>query len=330
MIHERCGGTFETGEKIMRISKATQAAVAGSILVAAVTGAQAQPDPKFTGARFDINRDRAKASDIGRCAKAQPFLVPTLYLYTSARVKVSAGGGLNNASAKARVYVDLPEKPELQRMAGVFQDQIVGQLRAAGYQVLTWDDIKGDVTDKARMKINPRYGMPTKDFRNFPGVDFVVATPSDDQALDYGMFGPTRNFDKATARTGATQLVTEVYLIAPDMSASASKSQGLTYKNSSAKINYLPSLHIGAIMMYGITAKGAWCSLGVQEMGWRPLALPAGEIRQVSRDTTSYGDWATLSSDYTFVVDEPAMRIGVDAAARSLGRLVTDTMQGRK
>src|SRR5205085_330498 len=82
-----------------------------------------------------------------------------------------------------------PSKAELQQLAGRIESDIVGQLRAAGFTVLTYDDVKQDVSGRARMAANARYGMPTHDSRAFPGMDFVVATPADEQTLDYGLSG---------------------------------------------------------------------------------------------------------------------------------------------
>ena len=42
-------------------------------------------------------------------------------------------------------------------------------------------------------------GVPL--WRAFAGMDFTVATPTDEQALDFGLMGPQSNYGKAAQRT---------------------------------------------------------------------------------------------------------------------------------
>lgn len=291
------------------------------------TVAQAQA---FSGAAFEINRDRVRLGGIGSCAKGTTYLIPTLYLHVTARNTQHAGGGLGNAGSKARVFVQGPDKAALQQLAAQIHADIVGQMRAAGFTVLTFDDVKADVADRGRMESNPRYGMPTHGARAFPGIDFVVVTPTDEQALDYGMMGPQANFGKAATHVNATLLLPEVFLTLPQLGASASKSEGLTWRSSEAKISFDPAMHLAGANVYGATAKGAWCSILVPEHGGRLPAPVAGEFREISVVRDDYGDWSTKRGDFTFMVDDAAFRTGALAVGRSLGRLITDTMSGRK
>jgi len=203
-------------------------------------------------------------------------------------------------------------------------------MRAAGYTVLTFDDVRGDVADKARMASNPRYGMPTHGQRAFPGIDFVVVTPNDEQALDYGLMGPQANYGKAAQHTGATLLLPEVFLTLPQLSGSANTGQWLSWRTSEAKISFDPAMHLAGANVYGATAKGGWCSIAVPEHGARWPAPVAGEFRELSVTTEDYGDWSTKRGDFTFVVDDAAFRTGALAVGHSLGRLITDAMSGRK
>jgi hypothetical protein len=307
-----------------RLRKLAQAA--GVLAALAITSAaQAQ---SFNGDAFEINRERVKLGTIKSCAKSATYLVPTTYLYITARNAQSAGGGLGNAKSKARVYVEGLTKSEIQGLAGKIQDEIVGQLRSAGYTVLTYADVKADVADVARMTANPRYGMPTHDRRANPGVDFFVATPDDEQALDYGLMGPQANFTKAAQRTGATLLLPEVFLTMPQLGATASKSEGLTWRSSEANISFDPSLHLAGATVWGLTAKGAWCSIVIPEHGMRLPAPVAGQFRELSVTSDKYGDWSVKRGDFTFVVDNAAFDTGALAVGRSLARLIVDSMNG--
>ncbi len=294
------------------------------------TVAQAQSAQQFSGAAFEINRDRVRLGTIGSCAKGTTYLIPTLYLHVTARNTQHAGGGLGNAGSKARVFVQGPDKAGLQQLAAQIHADIVGQMRAAGFTVLTFDDIRADVADRGRMTANPRYGMPTHGARAFPGIDFVVVTPNDEQALDYGMMGPQANYGRAAQHSGATLLLPEVFLTLPQLGASASTSQGLTWRSSEAKISFDPAMHLGGANVYGSTAKGAWCSILVPEHGQRLPAPVAGEFREIGVMRDDYGDWSTKRGDFTFVVDDAAFRTGALAVGHTLGRLITDTMSGRK
>lgn len=164
----------------------SHAVLATSLLL--LVGA-APPPQQFMGAAFEINRDRVRFGAIGSCVKSTTYLVPTTYLYIAARTRVGAGGTLGKAGVRAAVYTDGLTRSGIQQLAAQMQNEIVGQLRAAGHTVLTFDDVRSDVADKSRMENNPRYGMPTKTMRQFPGLDFFVAVPSDEQAVDYGTWG---------------------------------------------------------------------------------------------------------------------------------------------
>lgn len=304
------------------------AGAAATFAMLATSAAQAQ---NFNGTSFEINRERVRLGTIKTCAKNETYLVPTAYLYVTIRNSLSAGGGLGAAKAKARVYIDGLRKSELQGLAANIQDQIVTQLRAAGYKVLTYDDVKSDVADKERMKPNPRYSIATHDSRAFPGMDFAVASPTDEQTLDYGLLGPQANFGKAAQRTGATLLLPEVYITLPQLGAQANKTQTLTWRSSSASISFDPAMHMAGANVYGSTAKGGWCSILVPEHGGRVPALVAGEFKELSVSEEKLGDdWSTRRGDYSFVVDNAAFDTGVNTVSKTLAHLVVDSMNGVK
>ncbi|MBO9602642.1 MAG: hypothetical protein J7496_09075 [Novosphingobium sp.] len=305
----------------MKIRNALAAAMALALL-----GGAAPPAQDFNGAKFEINRDRVTYGTLKTCAKGTTYLVPTTYLYVTARTRLSAGGGLGKAKAKARVFIEGLSRSELQELSGQITDAIVARLRASGYTVLTWDDVKGDVADKERWPDNPRYGVPTHDARLFPGTDFAVAAPSDEQALSYGLMGPAANFGKAAQRTGATLLLPEIYLTLPQLGGSTSQ----TYSGTHASISFDPAMHLAGAYVYGATAKGGWCSINVPEHGVRTPAPFAGEFTELGVKEETFGDeWSTKSGDYTFAVNDAAFRTGVLATGRSLASLIGDAMDGK-
>jgi hypothetical protein len=299
-------------------------------MLAVLMPAGMSPAQDFSNAQFEINRDRVRLGTIKTCAKNATYLVPTTYLYVTARTKLSAGGGLGLAKSKARVFIEGLNKQELQSLAAKVTGEIVGQLRASGYTVLTWDDVKGDVAGKERWPDNPRYGMPTHDARAFPGTDFVVATPSDEQALSYGLTGPAANFGKAAQRTGATLLLPEIYFTLPQLGASASKQDILGYRNSTANISFDPAMHMAGANVYGATAKGGWCSIGVPEHGVRVPAKVSGQFQELQVTKDKNEEWSLTQGDFAFVIDDAAFQAGVLATGRTLAHLIADAMNGKK
>ena len=287
-------------------------------------------DPQFSGASFEINRPRVQFGTMGSCAKGTTYLVPTTYLYIAARTKVGAGGTLGKVGMRATAYTDGLTKSGIQQLAAQMHNEIVSQLRAAGYTVLTFDDVRADVADKGRMPVNPRYGMPTKDMRQFPGVDFFVATPSDEQAVDFGMMGPQANYSRAAQRTGATLLMPQVWLTLPQLSATASNAEGFTWRSSKAGITGSPAMKLAGAWVNGLTAKGAWCSITVPEHGMRLPAPVAGTFSELGTSTDDYGEWSVKRGDWSFQVDDAAFRSGALLVGRSFGKLIADAMAGRK
>lgn len=304
--------------------------ISAAAMIASLAVSTAASAQDFNGANFEINRDRVRYGTIGTCAKSTTFLVPTTYLYVTIRNQIKAGGGISGVGAKARMFVEGLRKSELQQLAAQVTQQVVDSLRGAGYQVLTFDDVRGDVADKARMQPNPRYGVPTHEWRAFPGMDFVVTTPSDEQTLDYGLMGPGANYTKAAQRTGATMLLIEMFFTMPQLGASAGTTEVLNWRSSHANISFNPAMHLAGINVYGGTAKGGWCSILVPEHGVRTPAPHVGEFKELSVRDEDYGEWGFKYGDYAFVLDNQAFDTGVLASGRSLAKLITDTMVSKR
>ena len=94
---------------------------------------------------FELNKDRIKVSSFGGSLKSsKTFLVPTATIMVSASGSVwaQAKNGSANAQAHAKFYVKGLDKALLQNLARQVQDDLVTKLRAAGYTVLTYDDVR--------------------------------------------------------------------------------------------------------------------------------------------------------------------------------------------
>jgi hypothetical protein len=96
-----------------------------------------------------------------------------------------------------------------------------------------------------------------------------------------------------------------------------------------------------AVLGVGLDASAQAISDAVDDLSFGPghdpdalnaarAAPVAGAFREIGVARDDYGDWSTKRGDFTFMVDDGAFRTGALAVGHSLGRLITDTMSGRK
>ena len=110
---------------------------------------------------FEINMDRVKISNFGgNFGGSKTYLIPTVNLVVSARGSVWAKSG--GAKAHGKYYVDGLSKPLLQELARKIQDDLVSRMRAAGYTVLTYEDVKAepDIAGHSRNRPDEKYCRP--------------------------------------------------------------------------------------------------------------------------------------------------------------------------
>ncbi|MCU1349164.1 MAG: hypothetical protein JWO56_2194, partial [Acidobacteria bacterium] len=139
---------------------------------------------------FEINQDRVKVTSFGgNLGSSKTYLIPAVNLVISAQGSVWAKSG--GAKAHGKYYVDGLKKDLLQGLASKIQDDLITRMRAAGYTVLTYDDVKAepDVASHGRNRPDARFGLPTTGGLGMP-VTFVVAAPTDEQAFDAPIQGP--------------------------------------------------------------------------------------------------------------------------------------------
>ena len=140
-----------------------------ALFVSAGRAAEAPP--------FEINMDRVEIAHKSEFAESKTYFIPTVYLRIAAKSTTSIRNG--NASAKMRIFTEGLDKAMLQGLAKKVYDDLVAKVRAAGYTVLTYDDLKADLAGVDRMKPNPKFGYPTKFFTVGSPIDFAIVTPSD-------------------------------------------------------------------------------------------------------------------------------------------------------
>lgn len=190
------------------------------------------------------------------------IVVPTLYLRlpVEGRVAVSqqgsalravGRGNTNTVKASANFKVNGLDKALAQGIAKKAYDDFVGKLRAAGYRVLTWDDIKDQDAMKGadRLAVDATYGLPVED-------GHLVVSPSDAQNIKRGMTGsPFLSMGKSALKEG-TILIPQYTITAPQ--AWGEKGGGVD--SISAGVNLAPSMNLQSAIVALNTHGGGWGS----------------------------------------------------------------------
>lgn len=262
------------------------------------------------------------------------IIVPTLFLKLSvsghifvakqgSALSTIGGGSANTVRASARYAVKGLDKKFAQELAAKAYDDFVAKLRAAGYTVRTYADIKSQLADAKRMNLDSTYGLPTeKDRANVH--QYVVVAPSDEQAFVEGMSGGVFNqfmsLGKSTLGEG-TIVIPTYTIIAPQIGGETSA----TYSTIHAGITSAPGMTLATVSVPLLTQKGGWGDAHLKSQ-YLPIAEKVGEL--TARNTTDKagndfsktvsllsgaGQIKTDSSSFTFVVDHDAYTAGVMA-----------------
>jgi len=190
------------------------------------------------------------------------------------------------AKAKGKFVVAGLDKAYLQSLAKQVQDDFVARLRAEGYTVITYDDVKGsaEVVGMKRYKADDEYGMPTGGGAPGSKNTYLVAFPSDEQAIDPPFQGYPWGFRKLLKELDATMMVPEFIVDAPLLTGA--KKNGVASRGAS--VNVFPDM-----MMYGYTpittAGGAWGSVRMKD-AFSDLGDDVGEIGEAKDDSPKFAN----------------------------------------
>lgn len=179
------------------------------------------------------------------------------------------------AKAKGKFVVAGLDKEFAQSLARQLHDDFVARLRTAGYTVLTYDDVKDnpEVVGMKRYRADDEYGMPTGGPQGSKNT-YVVAFPSDAQAIDPPFQGYAWGFRKVSKELDATLLVPEYVVDAPLLTGS--KRHGIASRGASVSV--FPEMMVNAYVAMA-TAKGGWGSIRLK-----------GPIGDVAEDVGQIGD----------------------------------------
>ncbi len=188
------------------------------------------------------------------------LVIPTLYLSLITQGRVSAvkqSGMFQSGNATARSSANYRvagiDKAYAQKLAQAILDNLITQLRQAGYTVLTYADVKDRDVFKAAAR------DPSASAFNEGGNDYLVVTPSDEQMFKIGFGGIAFSEFWSRGKTriaDATLLIPQFTFHAPQAWAEGSRG----YKSVSATTNVVHGMNMW-------TARVTWLGQPVSRMG---------------------------------------------------------------
>lgn len=275
-----------------------------------------KPPPPNTVVELKVNGEKAFRD-------SETLVVPTFYLKLTVDGSASAVSDSNpfssdtsNARVSMKYKVNGLDKALAQEIAKTAYADFVAKLRAAGYKVLTFDDIKDQVADLKRYDKDAAYGLPVD------GGQLVV-TPTDEMAIKPGMGGnlvsPYQRFGKSTLKEGT--------LIIPTFTLVSPLAKAETY-SSGASLQLFPAMALTQGNVAFLTHGGAWGGANLKKWVFG-LSENVGSVAK-TEDTTPHlantltklgsvlggiGGTNRKSSNWTLTVDRNAYR---DAALKGL------------
>ena len=270
-------GKVLSGAEAQKVAAAPQSAAAAAaqgapvapVVVAAAataTTAPAEPtkevtDQTLAGERLTplaLKLDVINPEDL--LSSNKTLVIPTLYLslITQGRVSATKQSGMfqsGNATARssANYRVEGIDKAYAQKLAQAILDNLITQLRQAGYNVLTYADVKDRDVFKAAAR------DPSASAFNEGSNDYLVVTPSDEQMFKTGFGGIVFSEFWSGGKTriaDATLLIPQFTFHAPQAWAEGSRG----YKSVSATTNVVHGMNMW-------TARVTWLGQPVSRMG---------------------------------------------------------------
>lgn len=281
---------------------------------AAPAPAAAPAAPSFANIQFkpfELNPDRFQESGVKTLGKSTTYYIPSVTLLLSVHGEVWAQK--KGAQAVGKFFVDGVSKEYAQALAKTLHDDLVTKMRAAGYTVKTFDDMKDDpeVAKRDRLKPNERWGLPIR--KDMSGsTKFVVAAPTDAQAFEVGLTGPVHSYMGFAKEKDLVMIVPEYWFTAPQMGAEVSEG----YKRATAGIVIEPAMKLYYASIYFVGPKKDSGYVFVQIHGKRLASESAGTVEQTAERKSDMGvlldyEWKRTSSDFGFTIDPTAYAAGV-------------------
>jgi len=241
------------------------------------------------------------SADVKQIKDAKTYLVPTVTLHLSHHGSISIRNESRGASANASATfgVEGLDKAVAQGLAAKIQEDLVTKLRAAGFNVLTWDDVKDheSITKRDRRTPDKDMGLPSsKDVQG--KLNYMVTNPSDDQAIATGRGWAPMAYMNVAKEKQAVVLWPEIWFDYPQMTAN--KSSG--YRSARAGIAVAPGMDMRSFMVHVMNPKGAGGA--IRAVGPIDVADEVGALEQIgSTSTRIASNIGRRKGDYALTLD---------------------------
>lgn len=233
------------------------------------------------------------------------------------------GGNSNTVNAGAKYQVAGIDEELARSLAKQAYDDFVGQLRAAGYTVLTYDDIKDRdyVRSASRDKGDAKYGLPTE---SAPGSrdTYVVAAPSAEQQFKIGFTGVFAEFVKfgKPKFTDATVIIPQYTFVAPQVwgetdsgfnriEAGINAQPGMNMQSAMAIWMGKPKVRMGGGNAAGVVTAGPMINIIDKAGELVKVDTTSGAANGVSKALSMLSGAGSVSqnrSQYTYNIDREA------------------------
>jgi hypothetical protein len=316
---------------------------AALVLVLAASSLGAQDGTVTIANPFPMPENDLRADGLRRFKDMPKILIPTVEARFALRGSLfvaNQGGALDTRGGTARArgrYVVGGLDPEYMRgLVKQYHDDLVARLRAAGYEVLTYDDVKDlpEVQRMDRYRNNEDYGVPTMSPQGSRN-DYAHVFPTEAQAINPPMQGYGWGFRKVARDLDAAVLVPVITIDAPTLSSSTRNG----VSSRSAAVHVAPNMVVNVYAQFW-TARMAWGSVYLKE----PLQVAdtVGQIGEATDDSpraanaiaaglsalTGAGGMSTASGTYGMAINRDQYTAGFFRAAIShnmlLARLATE------
>lgn len=287
-------------------------------LFAGVVAAEDTPAP------FELNMDKVDITHDGKFGESKTYIIPTLYLHVTYKRNATAKD--SGIFANAHVFINGLDKPAIQALAKKLYDDLAGKIRAAGYTVLTYDDVKADLAGADRMKPDAGHPFPSKwgDKTKGGHFMFVIATPSDEQTFDYGIAGVMHPYEAIAKSRNAVVLVPEIYFAMPQVE----KKKGRGKRGREASVELSPDLTLYRAMVNALPPDLGWANIKVQEHDQRLAAEDVGTLEEThATQSDPNDDYVIGSADFVMDVNPAVLATGVLRVGTAINDLTVKTIK---
>lgn len=264
---------------------------------------------------------KSYSAGVKQLKDSRTYILPTVTLHLSHHGSMSAraaGGKGSSATAKAAYVVDGMDKALVQGLAALIQDDLATKLRAAGFNVLTYADIKDhqSLANREREKADDDVGLPTSKDPSGKLV-FAVANPSDAQAFSTGRGWSPRLYKDVAKDKDAVVIWPEIWFDMPRLTAE--KRRG--YRSASASIEVDPGIDLRYFMVNIMNAKqGGGAILAKHPM---EVSEAVGAVDQLKETKTTIArNIGRKRGDYELTLDPGKFRAAVLKAGFAINDVI--------